>query len=193
MINRAGLPFKTILAGLFALSMSPAAAGDLIDIKFCNNYSDPIYVAIAYPQSSGGWVSRGWLEVPTGDCSFFDTALHLPMFYLRGQTEWYASGRRRRTREIWGGRGERSFAVVESSGGSFNYYTAEVHARGIPNEPFLKFFGDGQLNLDNDMRATVTFNADGTVASNVAPLQPVVTAPVAPPIAPPNADSMTAK
>jgi hypothetical protein len=185
-LKRAGLAALLVSVSVMPLG-ARAEAADLIDIKICNNYPDGIYVAIAYPQNESSWISRGWLFVPTDTCSFFDTALHVPTFYLRAETRWHSTGRRRRSREVWGEKGDRSFAVVEDSSGSFNYYTAETKVRGIPNEPFVRFFSGSQLTLDSDTRATVTFNADSTITSSIAPLTPPTptTSPAPPPVAPP--------
>ena len=43
---------------VFWLGTANACAG----ITFCNKFSKTLFVAIAYPQDGGSWMSRGWLN-----------------------------------------------------------------------------------------------------------------------------------
>ncbi|WP_297300145.1 DUF1036 domain-containing protein [uncultured Methylovirgula sp.] len=83
--------FGAMAAALeFLAPLSTAvAAGKLTNINICNAYPHTVYFAIAYQQSTGDWLSRGWLEARTGNCYFFDTTLSLPAFYYRAQTDRY--------------------------------------------------------------------------------------------------------
>jgi hypothetical protein len=65
------------------------AAGNLVKIEFCNNFPQMVNFAIAYQQTTGDWMSRGWLNMETRSCYYFDTALRLPVFYFRAQTDAY--------------------------------------------------------------------------------------------------------
>ena len=63
-----------------------AASSAKANIVFCNEFPAEVWVAIAYQQEDGSWLSRGWLSVETGKCYPFDTAIHVKTFYFRGET-----------------------------------------------------------------------------------------------------------
>ena len=50
-----------------------AASSAKANIVFCNECPAEVWVAIAYQQEDGSWLSRGWLSVETGKCYPFDT------------------------------------------------------------------------------------------------------------------------
>ena len=86
------LSARAVLACLLA---GPSARAD---ITFCNEFPQLVYVAMAYPQNGGSWISRGWISHKTGECSLFDPALRVKTFYYRGESAAYrgASGKRGR-------------------------------------------------------------------------------------------------
>ena len=136
--------------GAGSLAVSSAQAG----IVFCNEFPHAVYIAIAYPQDTGVWLSRGWLEVPTGECRPFDTALQVKSFYWRGESEEYHLGGKNVTMS-WGDTGDRSFAIWEDA--NFQYYEAEHEVLNST----LKGFQKGTDGAD-EFDVTVTINADGT-------------------------------
>ena len=75
--------------GLACLLANPSARADII---FCNNFPHLIYIAIAYPQDDGSWITRGWLNVDTGQCSEFDSALRVKTFYYRAESVPFRAG-----------------------------------------------------------------------------------------------------
>ena len=46
-----------------------AGASAQAEIKFCSEFPHTVFVAIAYPQDGGSWLSRGWMSLNTGECS----------------------------------------------------------------------------------------------------------------------------
>ena len=78
------LSLATVCEATLALviAMSSAKA----DIVFCNKFAHTVFVAIAYPQGDGSWISRGWLELATGQCNTFNSAIVVKTFYFRGET-----------------------------------------------------------------------------------------------------------
>jgi len=76
------------MAGWRHSPSSRSAWGDdrrAAEIQFCNKFPQKVYVAIAYPQADQSWISRGWLEIDTGDCAEFDSALHPSAVYYRAR------------------------------------------------------------------------------------------------------------
>ncbi len=126
------------------------------EITFCNEYGRLIYVAIAYPQSNGTFISRGWMSLNQGDCNVFDSAIHVRTFYFHAESTWVRNGRRR-TREVWG-KGK-NFAIWEDS--NFQYYNAQNRIRrSTPVE-----FTQGPIADNGDVSATVTFTTDGSTVA----------------------------
>jgi hypothetical protein len=128
-------------------SAAPAKA----DIIFCNHFPQTVYVAIAYPQDTDIWLSRGWLSVPTGECRPFDTALVVHTFYYRAESERYRLPNGKRATMSWGDDGDRSFAVWESD--NFQYYDAE---RRVLSSTLLGF-SKGLEIPDDGYDVTVNF------------------------------------
>ncbi len=143
--------FAALIFCLFAVS---GAKGDII---FCNKDGHFIYVAIAYAQSGGSFISRGWLSLNDGECAPFDTALHVKTFYFHGESEWYREGRHRRTRQTWG-KGQ-EFAIWDKS--NFQYYDAE---KRVLNSTLVEFTAGPEAE-NGDVSATVTFTEQGSVMS----------------------------
>ncbi len=137
-----------MLALLCAMSRANA------DIVFCNNFSHTVFVAIAYAQTDGHWLSRGWLEVATGECDTFDTAIRVKTFFFRGMTDPYVDAAHHRVVDSWG-KG-REFAVWEQD--NFQYYDAERQVLKSTLKPFTQ----GPETNGDAISATVTFPADGS-------------------------------
>lgn len=135
------------------LGVSSANAG----ITFCSEFPATLWVAIAYPQGDGGWLSRGWLELAQGDCFAFDTAIHVGSFYYRGMSKPYRDARGRRAIETWGN--AKPFAVWERD--NFQYYNAE---RRVLNSS-LESFSLGAENIGEGANVTVTFKDGGTTVT----------------------------
>jgi len=135
--------------GFCCLLATSAAKAEIV---FCNKFPHVVFVAIAYPQDGGSWLSRGWMSLNTGDCSAFDTALRVKTFYFRGESEWFRSGGRR-TKNSWG-RG-RKFAIWENS--NFNYWNAQERVL----KSTLAEFTQGPETQGEAVSATVTFDEEG--------------------------------
>ncbi|HLH10335.1 MAG TPA: DUF1036 domain-containing protein [Methylovirgula sp.] len=130
-----------------------AASGAKADITFCNKFGRLVYVAIAYPQSDGSFISRGWMSLSDGNCAQFDTAIHVKTFYFRGESEWYREGGHR-SREIWG-KGDK-FAIWEND--NFQYYDAQQQ---VLNSTLVEFT-HGPEAENGDVSTTVTFTDHGS-------------------------------
>lgn len=138
------------LACLFPISSAKA------EIKFCNQFPHVVYVAIAYPQDGGSWLSRGWMSLDTSECSVFDTALRVKTFYYRAESAAYRSGSRR-IKTSWGA--GRKFAIYEDS--NFNYWNAAERVL----KSSLAEFTHGPETTGDAVSATVTFDAEGKGSS----------------------------
>jgi len=133
-----------------ALYVAPAGA----TVTFCNQFPHAVYVAIAYPQADGHWLSRGWQALKTGSCRLFDSALSLRTFYYRAESEPYrVNGKKAMT--SWGDTGDRSFATWSDD--NFQYYTAETQTLRAA----MKGYAKGMDIPDDDYDVTVTFGEDG--------------------------------
>ncbi len=137
--------------GAACVFVNPAAKADIV---FCNNFPHLVYVAVAYPQSDGSWVSRGWLNVSTGACSEFDTAVRVKTFYYRGESDPFSDGGRQ-VKNIWGTDDDTKFAIYEDS--NFNYWNAQTK---ILNSTLVGFIKGVETNEDS-LSVTVTFAPDG--------------------------------
>lgn len=142
-----------------SLAMAAAAClgttGAEADITFCNKSGyGLIYIAIAYPQRGGGFLSRGWMSLNDGECDVFDTAIHVPTFFFRATSEWVRSGHGRKTQETWG-KGQK-FAIW--NGDNFQYYNAQERVL----KSTLEEFTQGPSADNGDVSATVTFTANGS-------------------------------
>jgi uncharacterized membrane protein len=150
------------VCGGAALALLGATSGANAEIDFCNKYPRTVFVAIAYQQTNSHWLSRGWLEVPSGQCGVFDTAIQVSTFYFRGATDLFPDdGKRhgavkRHDPKVWGK--EREFVISE--GRNFQFYGAESHVQ----EQILKPFTQGPQSADQPVSAVVTFPADGSDA-----------------------------
>jgi len=132
-----------------ALVSAPAHA----EVAFCNNFPQPVFIAIAYQQPDGSWTSQGWLRVNVGTCRSFDSARHLSSFYWRAETDWYrdTSGK-----QVWSAWGEdRNFAVGDYPFGTFTFAHADQSTNTGRVEAFRRFSGPAT--------ATLTFHANGGV------------------------------
>ena len=137
------------VAGLACLLPISSAKAE---IKFCNQFPHVVYVAIAYPQDGGSWLSRGWMSLDTGECSVFDSALRVKTFYYRAESAVYRSGSRR-IKTSWGT--GRKFAIWEDS--NFNYWNAAERVL----KSTLAEFTQGPETTGDAVSATVTFDAEG--------------------------------
>jgi uncharacterized membrane protein len=145
------LSARAVLACLLA---GPSARAD---IPFCNQFPHLVYVALAYPQNGGSWISRGWISLKTGECSLFDPALRVKTFYYRGESAAYRGASGKRVKNNWGS--GRSFAIREA--GNFNYWDAQ---QKVLDSSLADFTHAGGTNGDA-ISVTVTFNADGNGSS----------------------------
>ena len=155
--SRLGVCGTVIAIGLLAASTASAEEGE---IKFCNDFPHMVYVAIAYEQVSGQYISRGWISIDTGDCSYFDTAIRVDTFYYHAESYW--KERRRSYTETWGAKDNQfRFAVKTSS--NFQYWNASERVL----DSRLVGFSKGPQSTDGPVTATITFNADETVTTSV--------------------------
>jgi hypothetical protein len=124
------------------------------EVLFCNQFGHVVNVAIAYPQTGGTFISRGWLSLSPGDCAPFDTALHLKSVYFRAESERYRDERGQRTRYAWG-KG-RKFAMWERD--NYQYYNAEQRVLNSTLEEFTA----GPETDSGDLSVTITFREGGS-------------------------------
>ena len=156
---------------LLALSVplaAPTASAAEGEITFCNEFAHKVYIAIAYLQTDyNNHLSRGWLNVETGKCYAFDTALRVETFYYHAESDPYKEGRDK-VKMNWG-KGTQ-FAVRD---GNFQSYNAEKKYSGMHFVEFSK----GPVSSGAPLTAIVTFLEDASVRM-VVPAQPA--APIAP-------------
>ncbi|MBV1707964.1 MAG: DUF1036 domain-containing protein [Hyphomicrobiales bacterium] len=144
---------RTVAVAATCLASTTAARAE---ITYCNSFGRLIYIAIAYPQSNGTFISRGWMSLDKGKCSIFDTALRVKTFYYHAESSWVRTGRRR-SREVWG-KGQK-FAIWDNS--NFQYYNAQNRVL----RSTLVEFTQGPVADDGDVSATVTFSSGSSTVS----------------------------
>jgi uncharacterized membrane protein len=142
-------------AMLLTLSVPPAVpdafAGEG-EITFCNEFPHKVYVAIAYLQTDvNNHLARGWLNVETGKCYVFDTAIRVQTFYYRAESDTYKDGKDK-VKMNWG-KGQK-FAIRDNS---FQTYNTEGEHSGMKQVEFSK----GPESSGGPLTCTVTFLADG--------------------------------
>ena len=126
---RSCLGLAVLGAPLLVLSPARAEEGE---ISFCNEFPHTLYIAIAYEQYPDNYISRGWLEVETGKCYVFDTAIRVHGFYYRAESESYREGKHK-VKMLWGT--ERKFAIRDSN---FQSYNADKAYSGMRLAGFAK-------------------------------------------------------
>jgi hypothetical protein len=97
------------------------------------------------------------MSLSDGDCSAFDTAIHVKTFYFRGESQPYRDTNGRQVRYFWG-KGK-DFAIWEND--NFQYYDAENRVLKSSLAQFTK----GPEADDGDVSATITFMEGGSVTS----------------------------
>ncbi|MFZ2018743.1 MAG: DUF1036 domain-containing protein, partial [Methyloceanibacter sp.] len=123
---------SALLASFIVLAAPCARAGNG-DVSFCNEFPHKLYIAIAYLETDvNNYLSRGWLEVETGKCYIFDTAIRVPTFYYRAESETYRDGKHKVKME-WGN--DKQFAVRDAN---FQSYNAEKAYSGMRLAGFSK-------------------------------------------------------
>jgi len=144
-------------------------SGAKADIIFCSNFPHLVYVAIAYPQTDGSnsWISRGWLNIDTGKCAQFDTALQVMTLYYRGESVTYKD-KGKSVNTVWGGGGDGKFAILENS--NFNFWNAQTKVLDSTLAGFTKI----GATTGEALSVRFTFDADGihtttTTYGNSAP------------------------
>lgn len=145
-------PFAAAVACV-AVSLG-TATGAQAAIQFCNKFPQKVFVAIAYPQADQSWISRGWLEIDTGDCAEFDSALHPGALYYRGESAPYRNAAGASVSRVWSNSG-RQFAIWEKD--NFHYWNAQERVLNSTLADF-SLLADG---LASDASVSVTFEEDG--------------------------------
>jgi hypothetical protein len=124
------------------------------EIQFCNKFPQKVFVAIAYPQDDQSWISRGWIEVDTGDCAEFDSALHPSTIYYRGESVPYRNASGASVTRVWSNSAHQ-FAIWEKD--NFNYWNAQQRVLNSTLADF-SLLGEG---LAANASVSVTFEQDG--------------------------------
>jgi uncharacterized membrane protein len=141
----------TAIASALLLAAPSARAGSG-EISFCNEFPHKLYIAIAYLQTDvNDDLSRGWLEIETGKCYVFDTAIRVASFYFRAESETYRDGKHKVKME-WGT--DKKFAVRDAN---FQSYNAEKAYSGMR----LAGFAKGAESSGGPLTAIVTFTETG--------------------------------
>lgn len=134
------------------LLAAPSARAGTGEISFCNEFPHKLYIAIAYLQTDvNNYLSRGWLEVETGKCYVFDTAIRVESFYFRAESETCRDGKHKVKME-WGT--DKKFAVRDAN---FQSYNAEKAYSGMR----LAGFAKGAESSGGPLTAIVTFTETG--------------------------------
>jgi hypothetical protein len=152
--------FGGLIAAVCLLGASGARA-EITEIIFCNKFGHDVWIAIAYPQTGGSFISRGWMSLSDGQCVPFDTALRVTTFYFRGESVRYRDTDGRNKRFFWG-KGEK-FAIWEDS--NFQYYDAQKRVL----KSTLAEFTQGPVASGGDVSSTVTFTPDGSQTTTTIP------------------------
>ena len=152
------LPTGAALLGLAAVTaVQPVQAGEG-EITFCNEFPHKIYVAMAYLQTDvNNHLTRGWLDIDTGKCYVFDTALRVSSFYYHAESDSYKDGKNK-VKMNWG-KGTQ-FAVRDAN---FQAYNAEKKWSGM----YFAQFTQGPVSTGAPLTAIVTFKEDASVETVV--------------------------
>ncbi|CAN5265646.1 hypothetical protein BH10PSE9_BH10PSE9_09040 [soil metagenome] len=143
-----------VALGLGLIAASPASAV----VTFCNDFQHAIWVAIAYPQKDGSFLSRGWLALDPQHCGPFDTALKLNALYYRAESVTYKDAKGKKVRYSWGK--DRKFALWEDD--NFNYWGAEAKVLNSR----LELFSAGTTTDDEDgLDITLTFKEGSVITT----------------------------
>jgi uncharacterized membrane protein len=156
---------STLRIGFAALTAAVcllAATNTKAEIIFCNEFDHEIWIAIAYPQNSGSFISRGWMSLVPGQCSPFDTAIHVKTFYYRAKSLPYRDNGQM-TRYVWGNGTNDKFAIWEDD--NFQYYNAQQRVL----KSTLMDFVHGPESSDDDVSAKVTFKLGGSTVTISTP------------------------
>ena len=146
------LTISAALLALASLFVSGAAYAVEGEITFCNEFPHKVYVAIAYLQTDvNNYLTRGWLDIETGKCYVFDTAIRVQTFYYHAESDSYKEGKNK-VKMNWG-KGQQ-FAVRDTN---FQSYNAEKKYSGM----YLAEFSQGPVSTGGPLTTTVTFTADG--------------------------------
>jgi uncharacterized membrane protein len=157
--------------------LAPATPGVAADITVCNEFPRPVFMAFAWQERGGGWVSRGWRKVETGKCEndpFNLSELKLTGFFYRGETDWYQVERSRR-KNSWGKTGK-SFLVMDKA---FQFANADKAQRNARLEPFIP----SMTSTSGPVSVRIIINRDGKGTTQISrslpatPPPPRVTAP----------------
>jgi len=152
--RRAAGAASLALAAIGAFSLPPSAAN--ADVIFCNKFEYRFYVAIAYRQQDGAFISRGWLNVDPEKCASFDSALTANGFYYRVESVPFRSGGRTVT-ETWGS-GDGTFAILEKS--NFNFWQAQSKPLNSTMAAFTK--EDAAVSPEHSVRIIITSSKPAT-------------------------------
>jgi uncharacterized membrane protein len=148
-----------LCAGVAALAAALATSNARAEIKFCNQFAYKVFVAIAYPQDDGSWISRGWMSLENGECSLFDTALRLQTFYYRGESVDYRTAGRS-VKMVWGA--GKKFAIWEND--NFNYWNAQDRVL----KSTLVDFSKGADSIGEGASITVTLGPDNKSTTTIS-------------------------
>jgi uncharacterized membrane protein len=153
-----------------------SARADEGEISFCNDFPHTLYIAIAYEEYPDNYISRGWLQVETGKCYVFDTAIRVKSFYYRAESESYRDGKHK-VKMLWGT--DRKFAIKDSN---FQSYNADKAYSGM----HLAGFAKGAESSGGPLTAIVTFTETGGSTITIpAPKKPEASGGAASEAAPP--------
>jgi uncharacterized membrane protein len=139
------------IAALGQIAPTTAHAGGII---FCSQFAQSVFVAVAYPQDDGNWISRGWMGLDKGICASFDTALSVHTFYFRAETTTYQQGGKS-YKNTWAAN-DGQFAMYEDS--NFNLWQAQKKV--VATSTLASFSKGGDIGT-GAISTTVTFEADG--------------------------------
>ena len=140
---------------VFALVVAGLAATDAqASVKFCNRFPREIYVAIAYSQDDATWISRGWLDLQSGDCQDFDTALRPSTLYYRAESVSFRNAKGVSVTQVWGS-AEHRYAIDQNN--NFNYWNAQEKVL----KSTLADFSLAAEGLTTESAVTVTIEQDG--------------------------------
>jgi uncharacterized membrane protein len=144
-----------------------AIAGDgvISNIEFCNNFSQDVAVAIAYPDpENDAWPARGWLQLSPGNCASYDPGFYVREFYYHAETDSYDLGNGKTGRMIWGSKGDKQLYVGD---GDFDFKDA-AKSTNEESQPakFSRFISNSAL-LQGQYKASVTLEANGSVRSSI--------------------------
>ena len=136
------------LAGSLALVTSAVA---IAEVKVCNEFAQPVFVAIGWMEN-GDTQTQGWWQVNARQCVIVDKRTLQSPHYFHAETSWQSDGHGSKSQHTWG-KGK----TLAVGADNFKY----VHAQNVEPNDNRAEFADLAANVTGFKSVTYVIKADG--------------------------------